>query len=298
MNILWMTSLRPIGKSKENDKIQELFIKSLENYKKKITLSLTQFDDEGVRQYIDKKNIKKFYINFPRNKLPLGTKYSNKIMLNNSLDQYLNNNFEYLVYSTADILLPDNLFDEVDSIKKKLGENKEFCSLVYPNILKKNGSIESMTTPHYGIDIFIFRLKKNSILKFQNAIKSWDQYDWGINDNFYTSVCELLNLPIYNMYKNIKIIKFENDFKTINENRDWQVDSWKRNQKYYIKFLKNNNLSLLYAYGSYYYLLFKIFKLRDFDLNLFIVYFKFYLNTPKQLIYKFINFFNFKKNQN
>ena len=297
MNILWMTSLRPIGKSNENDKIQELFIKSLESYNKNITLSLTQFDDEGVREYVDKKNINKFYVNFPSNKLPLGTKYSNKIMLSNSLDQYLNNNFEYLVYSTADILLPNNLLDEINSIKQELGENKEFCSLVYPNILKKNGYIKSLTTPHYGIDIFIFRLKKQSILKFQESIKSWEQYDWGINDNFYTSVCELLNLPVYNMYKNIKIIKFENDFKTINENRDWQVKSWKKNQKYFVNFLKKNSLSLLYAYGSYYYLLFKIFKLRDFNFNLMIVYLKFYLNAPKQIIYKFINFLKFRNNK-
>ena len=99
------------------------------------------------------------------------------------------------------------------------------------------------------------------------------------------------------MYKNIKIIKFENDFKTINENRDWQVKSWKKNQKYFVNFLKKNSLSLLYAYGSYYYLLFKIFKLRDFNFNLMIVYLKFYLNAPKQIIYKFINFLKFRNNK-
>ena len=52
----------------------------------------------------------------------------------------------------------------------------------------------------------------------------------------------------------------------------------------------------MYAYGSYYYLLLKILKLRDLNINLIIVYLKFFLNTPKNLIYKFINFFNFKKN--
>ena len=31
MNVLWMTSLRPLGKSIENDKIQELFVKSVLN---------------------------------------------------------------------------------------------------------------------------------------------------------------------------------------------------------------------------------------------------------------------------
>ena len=296
MSVLWMTSLRPIGKSLENDKIQELFVNSLENFGSKITLSLTQFDDDGVKEYINNKKINKFFINFPRNKLPLGAKYSNKIMLDNALDQYLENNFKYLVYSTADILLPNNLFEEIDIIDQKFGKNKEFCSLVFPNILKKNGYIKSYTTPHYGIDLFIFKLKKKSVLKLKQAIKSWDQYDWGINDNFYVSVCELLKLPIFNIYKNIEIIKFENDFKTINENRGWQVESWKKNQKYFINFLKKNNISVFYAYGSYYYLLIKIFKLRDFNIKLLIVYLKFYINFPIHLIYKIINFFIFKKN--
>ena len=296
MNVLWMTSLRPIGKSVENDKIQEIFIESLINLNSKITLSLTQFDDEGIEDYINKKNINKYFINIPKSSLPSGAKYSNKIMLKNALDQYLEKNYEYLVYSTADIILPINIFDEVKIISRKLGKNKEFCSLVYPNILKKNGNIKSYTTPHYGIDIFIFRLNKKSILKLNEAIKSWDQYDWGINDNFYASLCDLLNIPIYNIYKNIKIIKLENDFETINENRDWQIKSWKKNQKFFINFLKKNKLPLMYAYGSYYYLLLKILKLRDLNINLTIVYFKFFLNTPKNLIYKFINFFNSKKN--
>ena len=291
-----MTSLRPIGKSLENDKIQDLFVKSLENFNSKITLSLTQFDDNGVEEYINNKKIKNFFINFPRNKLPSETKYSNKIMLDNALDQYLENNFEYLVYSTADILLPGNLFEEVETIKSRIGKDKEFCSLVYPNILNKNGIIKSYTTPHYGIDFFIFRIKKKSALKLKQAIKSWDQYDWGINDNFYVSVCELLKLPIFNIYKNIEIIKFENDFKTINENRSWQVNSWKKNQKYFINFLKKNNISLFYAYGSYYYLLIKIFKLRDLNIRLLIVYIKFFIKIPKHLIQKVINIFSSRKN--
>ena len=295
MRALWMTSLRPIGKSLENDKIQEIFLNSLDTFGSKITLSLTQFDDVGVKDYIDNKKINKFFINFPRNSLPFGTKYSNKIMLNNALDQFIENSFDYLVYSTADIFLPNNLFDEIDIIEQRLGKDKEFCSLVFPNILKKNGNIKSYTTPHYGIDLFIFKLKKKSALKLKEAIKCWDQYDWGINDNFYVSVCELLELPIFNMYKNIEIIKFENDFKTIDENRGWQIDSWKKNQKYFINFLKKNNISILYAYGSYYYLLIKIFKLRNFSFKLLIVYLKFYIYTPIHLINKIINFFTFKK---
>ena len=61
-----MTSLRPIGKSIENDEIQNLFIESLKNLKAEMTLSLTQFDDEGVKEYIEKQNIKNYFVNFEK----------------------------------------------------------------------------------------------------------------------------------------------------------------------------------------------------------------------------------------
>ncbi len=281
-----MTSLRPIGKSIENDEIQNLFVESLKNLKAEMTLSLTQFDDQGVHEYINKQNLKNYFVNFEKTKLPIGTKYSNKIMLENAIDQYLEDDFEYFVYSTADILVPKTIFQSIEKIKKKEGTSKDFCALIYPNILKKNQIIESETTPHYGIDLFVFKISKNKILKLKEAIKSWDQFDWGINDNFYVSVCEMLDLPIYNIYRDNKLIKIENDFKTIKEDRTWQTTSWKKNQKFFINFLSKNNLPLLYAYGSYYYLLIKIFRFSDFNFNLFIVYFKFYIKTPLHLIKK------------
>ena len=48
-----------------------------------------------------------------------------------------------------------------------------------------------------------------------------------------------------------------------------------RNQKYFIKFLNKYKLSKLYAYGSYYYLLYKI-LIKDLNFNLFLSYMIFY----------------------
>ena len=285
MNILWMTSLRPIGKSIENDKIQDLFIKSVNNIDIPIKFSLTQFDDDNVENYLIKNKINCYFSNIEKKKLPNGKKYSNKLMLENGLDQFLKGNFKYFIYSTADLLIPKNIFSHIESIKE-FNSYDECCALVYPNILKKNGLIKSFTTPHYGIDIFIFKISKKTAEKFKNSIINWHQYDWGINDNFYVSVCELLNLPIFNIYKDINIVKHENDFKTINENRDWQINSWNENKKYFLNFLKDNNLPKLYATGSYYYLLFKIFRLKDMSIKLIIVYIKFYLKLPFALLSK------------
>ena len=280
-----MTSLRPIGKSAENDKIQDLFIKSVQNIEKQIKFSLTQFDDDNVEEYLIKNKINCYFSNIEKKKLPIGKKYSNKLMLENGLNQFLKNDFNYFIYSTADLLIPKNIFSHIENMKE-FNSYHEFCALVYPNILKKNGIIKSVTTPHYGIDIFVFKITKKSAEKLKNAILNWHQYDWGINDNFYVSVCELLNLPIYNIYKDINIIKHENDFKTINENRDWQINSWDENQKYFLNFLEDNNLSKLYATGSYYYLLLKIFRLKDMSINLVITYIKFYLKLPFALLNK------------
>ena len=285
MNILWMTSLRPIGKSIENDKIQDLFIKSVNNINKPIKFSLTQFDDDNVEDYLIENKINCYFSNIEKKKLPNGKKYSNKLMLENGLDQFLKGDFKYFIYSTADLLIPKNIFSHIESIKE-FNSYDECCALVYPNILKKNGLIKSFTTPHYGIDIFIFKISKKTAEKFKNSIINWHQYDWGINDNFYVSVCELLNLPIFNIYKDINVVKHENDFKTINENRDWQINSWNENKKYFLNFLKDNNLPKLYATGSYYYLLFKIFRLKDMSIKLIIVYIKFYLKLPFALLSK------------
>ena len=287
MKILWMTSLRPIGKSKENDNIQDLFIKSVTNLKSEVKFSFTQFDDNGVEDYIKSNNLNAIYNNIKKNSLPENKKYSNKLMLDNALNQFIDEDFDFLVYSTADILIPSYIFKYVEEMNIYKSD-KEFCVLVYPNILQKNGIVKSVTFPHYGIDIFIFKINKHTAKKFKNSIIHWNQYDWGINDNFYVSICDLLDLPIYNIYKNVSIIKFENDFKTINESRNWQISSWKENKKYFMNFLKKNKLSIFYAHGSYYYLLYKIFRFRDFNLNLFLVYFKFYLFFPINFIKKLI----------
>lgn len=288
-----MTSLRPIGKSKENDRIQELFVKSVTSINEKITFSLTQFDDANVEGFLKNNKINCKYKNFEKSKLPIGKKYSNKIMLENCINQFLENNYDYFVYSTADILVPNNLFS---LIKEKIDVNiyPEFCSLIYPNILSKNGKIKSVTTPHYGIDIFVFKISKISAEKLKSAIMYWQQYDWGINDNFFVSVCELLKIPIFNLYKDLPMIKYENDFETVNENRDWQINSWKENQTYFKKYLAKNKLTSLYAIGSYHFLLYKIFRFKDMNYKLLLVYLKFYLFTPVLIFKKILNLFNFK----
>ena len=287
MKTLWLVSFRPIGKSKINDTYQSIFVDSVKSLNGDITFSLTQFDEQNVKKFIEDKNIKCFYTNIPKEELPKDKKYSNKLMLDNALSQYLNNdNFEYLVYSTADIIVPNNLFQILSKISEK-----NFCALIYPNTHITNGIVKNNFWPHYGIDLIIFKISKEKALEFQKIIKPYKQYDWGINENFYIAASEALNLKRFNIFKHCNVMKFDNDFAAFTEDRNWQIKSWKENQGYLIDFLKYNNLSQLYAYGSYYYLILKFFRFRDLNFNLLLSYLIFY---PYNFFKKIFNFF--KKN--
>ena len=286
MKALWLVSFRPIGKSKINDFFQNIFLDSISTIDFDITFSLTQFDEQNVTEFIEKKKIKNHFINIPKSSLPDAKKYSNHMMLRNALDQFLEYNYEYLICSSADIIVPNNIFNELSKIKKR-----EFCALIYPNIHITNGIVKNNYWPHYGIDLIIFKISKEKAKKFKDISKNYKQYDWGIIENFYIAVSEALDLEIINLFNKTNTIKFDNDFEAFNENRDSQIKSWKENQKFFLEFLKENSLSKFYAYGSYYYLLYKIFRFKDLNYNLFLSYLIFY---PYNIFKKFIKLFKSK----
>ena len=287
MKALWLVSFRPKGKSKINDFYQNTFVESVKAIDADITFSITQFDEKNVKEFIEEKNINNHYVNFSRDKLPKKKKYSNKIMLENALNQFINNdNYDYLIYSTADIIIPNNLFKVLSKIK-----DNNFCAFIFPNTHITNGVVKNNYWPHYGIDLIVFKLSKEKANFFREIIKSWNQFDWGINENFYIASSEALGLKKYNLFKRCNVVKFDNDFEAFTEDRSWQIKSWKENQGYLINFLKKNNLSLLYAYGSYYYLIIKFFRIKDLNFNLLLSYLIFF---PYNLIKKILNF---KKNK-
>ena len=283
MKALWLVSFRPIGTSKINDFYQSIFVDSILSLNFDVTFSLTQFDEKNIQNFIETKKLQNHFVNISKNELPSGKKYSNHLMLKNALNQFLENDYDYLICSSADIIIPNNLFAELAKIKKN-----EYCALVYPNIHIKNGVMKNNYWPHYGIDLIVFKISKKNAVKFQNISKNYKQYDWGIIENFYIAISDALKLEKINLYKNCNVIKFDNDFQAFEENRNSQTIAWKQNQKYFLDFLKENKLNKLYAYGSYYYLLYKIFRFRDLNYKLALSYIIFY---PYNLIKKIFSIF-------
>ena len=134
---------------------QSVFVDSIKSLDFDITFSLTQFDEPNVKEFVEKKEIKNIYKNISKSKLPNNKKYSNKLMLDNALEQFVDdsNDFQYLIYSTADIIVPNNLFESLSKIKLE-----NYCAFIYPNTHSTNGSIKNSFWPHYGIDLIIFKI--------------------------------------------------------------------------------------------------------------------------------------------
>lgn len=274
MKLLIATSFRPFGISKNNDLYQLMFLNSLKKFNCDLTICVTQFDDSGVENILRESGLRYIYNNISKNNLPIGKKYSNHKIFLTALQEFCKdeNNYDFFIYSCSDILLPSNLTSELSKRKNILGVN-----LIYPNTQIKNGKLLNYYTFIYGIDLIIFRIDKLKAKLFLEALSNWKQYDWGINEHFLLAIANLLNLQVSNLVRYMDVIKFENNFSDTKEDRTWQINAWNQNKIYLINFLKRHNLSLLYAKGSYYYLLYKIFNLKDLNLRLLIIYIKVFL---------------------
>jgi hypothetical protein len=290
MRLLIATSFRPFGISKNNDLYQLMFLNSLKNLKCDLTICATQFDDLGVEKILRDSKLNYIYNNISKNILPVGKKYSNQKIFSRALEEFCKdeNNYDYFIYSCSDILLPSNLVNQLLKKKDILSVN-----LIYPNTLIKNGKILNYYDVIYGIDLIMFRISKDKARIFLKALGDWEQYDWGINENFLLAIADLLQLPIFNSIKYMDLIKFENNFSEIKEDRTWQINSWNQNKIYLINFLRKNDLPILYAKGSYYYLLYKIFNFKDLNLRLLIIYIKVFFYYLPKAFFKISNWKSF-----
>jgi hypothetical protein len=264
--ILWCTSFRSFNKSLKNDAIQNYFISSLESIEShKIKLIVTQFAEENVEERLNKSILD--YIFIKNNiQIPEGIKYSQSIIFRNAVEEYVNNNYDYLVWSTCDFIFTSGFITQILTDKNS---SDQFMSCIIPQNSITEQSDFRIFSFNYGIDFFIFKINDQK-KKFQmlELVKNCENYNWGAYEHFLCSMKDLLNIEASNSYRYSNIIKYENDRIVFNETRNNQISEWKLNAKNISRILKNNNVSILYIKGSMLYLFLKMTRLRDYNLNL------------------------------
>jgi hypothetical protein len=278
MKILWVTTFRSFGISKKNDAVQKKFLADIKKLKNDITLSVTIFNESNIRKNVKIKGISPVFFK-NKNKLLHNSKYSQSICMQNAI-KLLDNTYDCVVWSTADISIPKNFITKIESYKEKNILMTAF-PMHYVNSKKEVDSYSS----NWGLDLFILKIKsQEKIIKFKKLINQCQNYGWGCYEHFFSSVSDGLRIKYINICKNLVIKKFNNDRNAFNDLRENEIKSWKINQNYLIKYLQRNNLSQFFAKGSMYFLIYKFFNLRELNFRLFIIYIKILLKFPFNLI--------------
>ncbi len=239
MKILWITTFRSFGISKKNDAVQKKFFKDLNKLNSDITLSVTIFDEKNVKKNISSNKIKTVFFK-NKNKLPHNSKYSQSICMQNAV-KLLDNTFNFVIWSTADITIPKNFVNKINSFK----ENNILMTAFPIYFADSKNNIASFSS-NWGLDLFILKINsKKKILKFKKLINQCPNYGWGCYEHFFSSISDALDIKYINICKNLIIKKYTNDRKAFNEIRENEIKSWRINQNYLIKFLKKNKLNKL-----------------------------------------------------
>lgn len=247
MKILWITSFRGFKKKSRDTSIQFKFLKEISK-NKNIDFCVTQFGEINVKKQLQK-NIKNFYFyDYGKNR---NYKYCQNKVLKNGLVIAKKGNYDLFVWSTVDIMLSKNYFDEFKKIKKNT------IATVFPNIHVYKKKFDK-TKPNFGLDIFIFNLEKEKIIKLNKLNNECPNYDWGSYEHFLFSLYKVLKTKIINLNGYINIFKFDNQENVLTQTRLSQVKSWKRNNDYLKKFLRKYRQNILYASGSFYFIAFKL----------------------------------------
>ncbi len=260
MKFLIALTLRDFNKKNKNYYDQKKFIDEiLKNKSDNIDFVFTQFREKNVFDLI-KKIPKKRYFYFKK-KIPKFYKWSHSEVFLNGLKIFNKKNYDYLIWCSSDIIIEKNIFSYLSTKKN------DSIYTFFPNI-----NIEEENKTFFGLDFFAFKISKKDRKNLINIFSKYKNYDWGIFEHYLFSLSSYLKLPIYNLFKYGKILKASN-LKSKGVFLK-QTDSWLKNQKLFEKFLNNENISILYSKGSFYYLALKLIKFRDINFKLTLVYIK------------------------
>ena len=192
-------------------------------------------------------------------------------------DSSTNSNNKYIAEGNVRALTPYGIFN-ADKIFYDF-EKEIFVAEGNISFIKNNQYLEASKLEYDFIN-------KKGYIDNLYGIVNLRKFNSDINDKKYNYDDLVIENIIVDEISNPRFLdsskfSFAKDY----DNRDEEEEEDINDVDKIAPFLKENRLSKLYAYGSYYYLLYKIFRFRDFNYNLFLSYLIFYpYNIFKKLI--------------
>ncbi|MGC9031683.1 MAG: hypothetical protein ACP5H7_02915 [Minisyncoccia bacterium] len=230
-------------KGVDNDKIQELFLKSLQDQSyKNFELIITIFKEKNVENTINKFNLPVRFFYCPSGDY----KYSHTEVLLNCI-KTARSNLEncIIIWSTADVIFENNFFEFINGNLPKYAVATSHPHIIYRSINDFITGEKPLLSLGTGMDVVIFDGLFFSNEEVVNDIESYKNINWGLFEHFLSALAYLYAEHRINFYYQIKIKKIVNDLKNLNENvpkqDNYNIVSFKN-------FLKDKKLSYNFFY--------------------------------------------------
>ena len=246
-------------KGTENDEIQKVFLKSLENQTyKNFEIVVTLFGEKNVQNEVEKF---KFDSYFYDSVVDSNYRYSLTKVLLNTIEHANKKYDDYIIFwTTCDVIYDSNFFETIINNYNTNTIGTSHPHATFSSLMKfehkeenKNGKLFS------GFDLIYFDKEFLENPKVKSSIEKYVFNDWGVFEHFLIALNEFSNnLNMINIYEQSKINKIENDRELTNEPNQFLINSHKLNSIVFNTFFSENKISNEYFDLTYCHLKFNI----------------------------------------
>jgi len=246
-------------KGTENDEIQKVFLRSLENQTyKNFEIVVTLFGEKNVKREVEKFNFDSYFYD---SVVDSNYRYSLTKALLNTVEHANKKYDDYLIlWTTCDVIYDDNFFETIINhySVNTIGTSHPHTTF---SSLKKFGNKEDNKNCKLfsGFDLIYFDKKFLENPKIKSSIEKYIFNDWGVFEHFLIALNELsTNVKMINIYEESKINKIENDRELTNEPNQFLINSHRLNSIVFNNFLEDMRISNEYFDLTYCHLKFNI----------------------------------------
>ena len=234
-----------------NDKMQIQFLKSLkrqtyQNYILVVTLFGEKNVEKTVREILNEKAC--FFNSIIDEKY----RYSASKVILNGIEYGKEKSADILVDCSGDIILQDNFLETVVS-----NYSEWYAGISHPNIffdVDNNFRVinKRMGKCSRGIDVrfFDFSMLKDPIVS--KILQRYMFYDWGAFEHFYAAIAMKYSKRMINIFRESKVVKFENNRDACNESIQCMMRAHRNNSRVLIAAARKMKIDVNKIFDLYY----------------------------------------------
>lgn len=291
LKIVVCTTLRDF-RGNENDKIQHLFLESLEKQSyRNFDLVISLFGETHVKEEVKRYNINSFFYD---NLKGDDYRYSHSYVLLNAIN-HAEKRYEkekyVILWTTCDVIYPSDFFENIVNSYKENFIGTSNPHKVYNSLLEyEKKTTKIRLSPNNGFDLIFFDKTFLSNKEIISSIRNFIYKDWGVFEHFLIALTELnKSAEKINLYPKCIVEKIENNRKLTLESKEFLYKSHEKNSRVFMEFLNKYNIK-----GDYFDLVFCFLKflprerklnyIRGFEFQILRYYLKYLIRSFKSKI--------------